>query len=287
MSEIKLLKSHKTFEGVTQFWEHSSVSTQTTMKFSTFIPDGKLNGALIWLSGLTCTDENFITKAGAQSYLQKHGMMVVCPDTSPRGLQLPGEHDSYDFGSGASFYVDAMVPGYKDHYRMDSYVSQELHEILHSRFHIPKDKISIMGHSMGGHGALILGLKHPGKFRSISAFAPIANPTQSAWGQKALAGYLGADENTWLEHDATALVTSGYQHPEKILIDQGTKDEFYEKKQLLPENLKNACEVKGQPLLLNFRDGYDHSYYFIATFIESHIRHHAEVMGSGAGSDNP
>lgn len=281
MSETKLLKSHKTFEGLTQFWEHFSSSTNSQMKFSTFVPEGEVQGALIWLSGLTCTDENFITKAGAQRYLQNHGLMVICPDTSPRGLQLPGEHESYDFGSGASFYVDATVAGYKDHYKMFSYISEELHELLQVQFKIPRNKISIMGHSMGGHGALIVGLKAPEKFQSISAFAPIANPTQSAWGKKALAGYLGLDESEWLKYDATALVQNGSRHRAKILIDQGVADEFYEKKQLLSENFQRVCEDKGQALSLNLREGYDHSYYFISSFIESHIRYHAEVLTMG------
>ncbi len=279
MSTVKLLKTHKTFEGLTQFWEHDSISTQTPMKFSTFIPEGEVRGALVWLSGLTCTDENFITKAGAQRYLQNHGLMVICPDTSPRGLKLPGEHDSYDFGSGASFYVDATVSGYKDHYKMFTYINEELHNLLQSQFKIAKNKISIFGHSMGGHGALVLGLRSAEKFKSVSAFAPIVNPTKCAWGQKALPGYLGSDESTWLSYDATELVRGGSRHPIKILIDQGTKDEFYEKKQLLPENLQAVCKDKGQALQLNLREGYDHSYYFIATFIESHIRFHAESLG--------
>jgi S-formylglutathione hydrolase len=277
----KLLKSHKTFEGQTQFWEHPSTSTQTTMKFSTFIPEGDVNGAVIWLSGLTCTDENFITKAGAQKYLRNHNLMVICPDTSPRGLQLPGEHESYDFGSGASFYVDATTPGYGGHYKMYSYISEELHGLLQTQFKVAKNKISIMGHSMGGHGALVIGLKNPEKFQSISAFAPISNPTHSAWGKKALTGYLGSNEAEWAKYDATALINAGSRHPQKILIDQGTKDEFYENKQLLPENFQAVCEQKGQALLLNFQTDYDHSYYFIATFIESHIRYHAEMLNRG------
>ncbi len=281
MNDVKLLKSHKTFAGHTQFWEHSSLSTKSQMKFSTFVPEGEVHGALIWLSGLTCTDENFITKAGAQRYLQNHGLMVICPDTSPRGLQLPGEHDSYDFGSGASFYVDATTAGYKDHYKMFSYISEELHELLQVQFKVPRNKISMMGHSMGGHGALIVGLKAPEKFQSISAFAPIANPIQSAWGKKALAGYLGTDESEWLKYDATALVQNGSRHRAKILIDQGAADEFYEKKQLLPENFQRVCEDKGQAFSLNLHQGYDHSYYFISTFIESHIRYHAEVLTMG------
>lgn len=274
----QILKTHKTFSGLTQFWEHMSQSTGTKMKFSTFIPEGKIKGCLVWLSGLTCTDENFITKAGAQLYLQKHELMVICPDTSPRGLNLPGEHEAYDFGSGASFYVDATVPGYNDHYRMYSYVAMELHDLIQDQFQIPAHKISIAGHSMGGHGALIIGLRNPNKFRSISAFAPIANPMECAWGQKALPGYLGPDKESWKKYDATALIQSGARHKTLILIDQGTKDEFYEKRQLLPENFEKACRETQQPLCLNFREGYDHSYYFISTFIESHIQFHASSL---------
>lgn len=272
---LNLLKTHKSFEGHTQFWEHDSASTQTKMKFSTFIPHGQVKGCLIWLSGLTCTDENFITKAGAQKYLEQHQLMVICPDTSPRGLQLPGEHDSYDFGSGAGFYIDAVTDGYKDHYRMYSYVSSELVSLLQRHFKIPANKISIMGHSMGGHGALVIGLREGGKFQSVSAFAPIVNPMQCPWGQKAFAGYLGEDRTAWSHYDATALLAQGVRHPKTILIDQGTSDEFLAKGQLLPENFEKASLLGNQPLELNYRQDYDHSYYFIATFIEEHIKFHA------------
>lgn len=276
---VQLLKTHKTFGGLTQFWEHESVSTATKMKFSTYIPSGNVKGCLIWLSGLTCTDENFITKAGAQKYLEEHNLMVICPDTSPRGLDLPGEHDAYDFGSGAGFYVDATVDGYKNHYRMYSYIVEELYSLIQKQFKISPHKISISGHSMGGHGALVIGLRNPEKFQSISAFSPIVNPTQCPWGQKALPGYLGADEVAcWKTYDATELVLAGKRHPKMILIDQGTKDEFYEKKQLLPENLEAAASKKNQALKVNYREGYDHSYYFIATFIESHIKYHSEIL---------
>lgn len=277
-SSAEALKTHKCFEGLTQFWEHESSLTQTKMKFSTFIPSGEVKGCVIWLSGLTCTEENFITKAGAQKYLQEHGLMVICPDTSPRGLNLPQEHDSYDFGSGAGFYVDATTPGYKDHYKMYSYITEELYALIQNQFHIQPDRISIMGHSMGGHGALIIGLKNPEKFRSISAFAPIANPMQCPWGKKAFAGYLGADELGWNAYDATVLMREGHTHPKLILIDQGTKDEFYESEQLLPENFQRACQSKDQSLELRLQEGYDHSYYFISTFIEDHIRHHARAI---------
>ncbi|QDK47136.1 S-formylglutathione hydrolase [Bdellovibrio sp. ZAP7] len=276
--EVKLLKSHKTFEGKTQFWEHDSTSTKTKMKFSTFIPKDLVKGCVIWLSGLTCTDENFITKAGAQKYLAEHQLMVICPDTSPRGLQLPGEHDSYDFGSGASFYVDAKTEGYADHYRMFTYVSEELYDLIQTQFQIPKNKISIMGHSMGGHGALVIGLRESKKFQAISAFAPIVNPTQCPWGEKAFTGYLGSDKSTWSQYDATELVRSGARHENSILVDQGLADEFYEKGQLLTPQLEKACLEVGQNIEVKYRGEYDHSYYFIATFIENHIKHHANFL---------
>lgn len=270
---MEVLKTHKCFDGLTQFWSHESRETKTTMKFSTFIPQGEVKGCLIWLSGLTSTDENFITKAGAQRYLAQANLMVICPDTSPRGLNLPQEHESYDFGSGAGFYVDATAPGYKDHYRMYSYVANELYEIIQSQFGV-KDRISIMGHSMGGHGALVIGLREKDKFRSISAFSPIVNPTQCPWGEKAFTGYLGDDRSLWNSYDACELLKRGQKHGSKILIHQGTKDEFLEK-QLLTENFIKVAKSIGQDHSVNFAEGYDHSYYFIATFIEDHIRHHA------------
>ena len=269
------LKSHKTFEGATEFWEHDSFETKTKMKFSTFLPPGKPKGCLIWLSGLTCTDENFITKAGAQTHLAKHQLMVVCPDTSPRGLNLPGEHDAYDFGSGAGFYVDATTPGYRDHYRMYSYVTKELYSLIQEKFLV--SRFSIFGHSMGGHGALVIGLREPQKFQSVSAFSPIVNPTNCLWGTKAFSGYFGEDRSTWTQWDATELVKEGKKHPRPLLIDQGTRDEFLEK-QLLTKNLERACETARQPVLIGLRDGYDHSYYFISTFIESHIAFHSQHL---------
>ncbi|RYZ67254.1 MAG: S-formylglutathione hydrolase [Proteobacteria bacterium] len=273
---MKVLKSHKSFEGEVRFWEHDSKVTGTPMKFSTFTPPGELKGALIWLSGLTCTDENFITKAGAQKSLAENGLMLICPDTSPRGLSLPAEHDSYDFGSGAGFYVNATTAGYKDHYRMYDYVANEIPQILRDHF-AAEDKISISGHSMGGHGALIIGLREKNKFKSISAFSPIANPVKSAWGHKAFTGYLGSDENSWKEFDATELIAAGKSHPLTILIDQGSADEFLEK-QLMPQNFETACKAKNQAYELRLREGYDHSYYFIASFIQSHIEFHAKAL---------
>jgi S-formylglutathione hydrolase len=270
-----LKKSHKSFDGLTQFWQHDSVSTGTPMQFSTFIPNGGARGCVFFLAGLTCTPENFIVKAGAQKFLAEHGLMVVCPDTSPRGLQLPGEHDAYDFGSGAGFYLDATTPGYADHYRMDRYVSQELHHLIQEQFAV--ERISIMGHSMGGHGALVLGLRSPRKFRCISAFAPIVHPSAVPWGEKAFTGYLGNDRASWSAYDATRLIDSGKRHPVEILVDQGTADEFLET-QLRPADFSHACAKAGQPLSLRLRDGYDHSYYFISTFIESHLAFHAAAL---------
>ena len=274
---MKITKSFKTFGGVTQFLEHASESTATPMKFSWFIPSGPPKGCILWLSGLTCTEENFITKAGAQKYLEEHQLMVVCPDTSPRGLNLPAEHEAYDFGSGAGFYIDATVPGYRDHYRMESYIN-ELSALV-AKNHDIGDRFAISGHSMGGHGALTLGLKHPTQFRSISAFSPIVHPSESAWGQKAFRGYLGqdTDRSVWKDHDATELLLSGKRHTAPLLIDQGTADEFLEK-QLLTDHLVAAAKAMGQKLEVQMRDGYDHSYYFIATFVENHIRFHARHL---------
>lgn len=277
---MKLLKEHKTFGGKTSFWSHESVVTKTEMKFSTFIPQNinssqNIEGCIIWLSGLTCNEENFITKSGVQKYLQDSNFMVICPDTSPRGLKLEAEHESYDFGSGAGFYINATLEGYKDHYLMFDYISLELHKIILDEFLAASKspKISICGHSMGGHGALILGLNFPEKYQSVSAFSPIANPTNCPWGQKAFTGYLGENQDSWKKYDACELVKSGKLHPQKILIDQGSKDEFLEK-QLLTQNFIDACKTSGQTLEVNFREGYDHSYYFISSFIESHLKFH-------------
>ena len=268
----EILKSHKTFDGKTIFCEHESQSTKTKMKFSAFLPTEKVESAIIWLSGLTCNEENFITKAGAQKFLAGTKTMIICPDTSPRGLNLPNEHESYDFGSGAGFYVNATTDGYKDHYQMYDYI-KEIVSLLKNDF--GASKISISGHSMGGHGALILGLREG--FESVSAFSPIVNPINCPWGQKALTGYLGENKDSWKEYDACELVLAGYKSKSPLYIDQGSADEFLEK-ELLSQNLQEACNSKGQELILNFRDGYDHSYYFISTFIEDHIKFHLKHL---------
>ena len=272
---MKLLKSHKMFEGKVEYWSHFSIETKTEMKFSTFIPQGAIKGCIIWLSGLTCTEENFITKAGAQKCLARESLMVICPDTSPRGLNLPGEHESYDFGSGAGFYVDAETESYKDNYRMYSYVVNELYVIIANHFGVKN--ISISGHSMGGHGALVIGLKNPQKFKSVSAFSPIVNPVNSPWGEKAFTGYLGENKALWNEFDACELLKSGQKHPASIMIHQGTKDEFLEK-QLQTQNFKVAADSVGQPHSIKMCEDYDHSYFFIATFIDDHILHHSRHL---------
>lgn len=275
---MKVLKQHRSFNGTVRFCEHDSVQTKTKMNFSTYIPDGEIKGCLIWLSGLTCTDENFMTKAGAQKYLSELNLMIVCPDTSPRGLQLPHEHDSSDFGSGAGFYVDAKTDGYEHHYQMYSYIADELYSFIQKEFKVD-NRISIMGHSMGGHGALILGLREKGKFKSISAFAPITNPTQSPWGQKAFLGYLGDQKSQWLTFDTCELLKAGAVHTHEILIDQGTADPFL-KENLQPDHLEKVSANSQQKINLRYQNGFDHSYYFIATFIEDHIRFHAKALNS-------
>jgi S-formylglutathione hydrolase len=268
------IKSHKTFGGETVFCEHSSKITKTPMKFSYFKPESKeVDTIIIWLSGLTCTDENFITKAGAQKFLAGTNHMVVCPDTSPRGLDLSGEHDWYDFGSGAGFYLNATTEGYKDHYRMYDYLLEELLPMLKETFS-PK-KFSITGHSMGGHGALTIGLKNPDLFHKVSAFSPIVNPVNVPWGKKAFSGYLGEDASTWNQYDACELLKSGKTHSQKILVEQGTDDEFLEE-QLTTKALEDSAATAGQSLEVRYQDGYDHSYYFISTFIEDHISHLTE-----------
>lgn len=272
---MKKLKAHKTFNGETAFWSHASSVTKTEMKFSTFIPEGKIKGCLIWLSGLTCNEENFITKAGAQKYLAENNLMVIAPDTSPRGLNLPGEHDSYDFGSGAGFYVNATLAPYNENYKMYDYIVNELYTLIVKEF--GTQSISISGHSMGGHGALVIGLRNADKFKSISAFSPIVNPSTSPWGMKAFNGYLGDGRAQWKNYDATELLASGKKHSGKILIHQGTQDEFLIK-ELMTDHFIKAAKEHNQDCEVIFSDGYDHSYYFISTFIESHIKHHSKYL---------
>lgn len=272
----EILKQHKTFEGKTIFAEHDSSATKTKMKFSAYLPleADKIDSAIIWLSGLTCNEENFITKAGAQKFLEGQSTMIICPDTSPRGLNIPGEDESYDFGSGAGFYVNATTDGYRENYQMYDYIRKDLVSLLKNSFGV--EKISIMGHSMGGHGALVLGLREQEIFTSVSAFSPIVNPMQCPWGQKAFKGYLGENQDAWKEYDACELL-NGTKLNSPIFVDQGTGDDFLEK-ELLTENLNKKCQEVGQELILKYRDGYDHSYYYISTFIGEHISFHLSAL---------
>jgi S-formylglutathione hydrolase len=251
------------------------------MQISVFLPveaESRPVPVLYYLSGLTCTEENVTAKSGAQRYAAEHGLALVAPDTSPRDLDLPGEHDDWDFGSGAGFYVDATKSPWSDHYRMYDYVTEELPRIIAGSQPIDTQRASITGHSMGGHGALVVALRNPTRYASVSAFAPIASPTRCPWGEKALSAYLGSDRSTWTAYDASLLVADT-QHPAEILIDQGSADGFLEE-QLKPELFEAACNDSGQALRLRIQDGYDHSYYFIATFIGEHIAHAAKALAS-------
>ncbi|GAB4536195.1 MAG: S-formylglutathione hydrolase [Pleurocapsa sp.] len=250
------------------------------MNFAVYLPPqakSKSVPILYYLSGLTCTEENFTVKAGAQRYAAEYGLMLVAPDTSPRQTGIPGEDEAWDLGSGAGFYIDATVAPWEKHYQMYSYVTQELPALITANFPVLADKQSIFGHSMGGHGALICALKNPDKYLSVSAFAPIASPINCPWGNKAFTAYLGEDRQQWQEYDASELVKrTQLSYP--ILIDQGTNDTFYQQKQLLPEVFQAACQEAGQSLNLRFQSGYDHSYFTIASFMEDHIRHHGAVL---------
>lgn len=277
---LEEISSAKCFGGSQKVFKHHSSELKCDMKFGVYVPPisaAQKVPVLYWLSGLTCTEQNFITKAGAQRTAAEQGIMIVAPDTSPRSCGIEGEDDSYDFGSGAGFYVDATEENWKTNYRMFSYVTKELPVLIASNFPVLPEKQSVFGHSMGGHGALICFLKNPGLYKSVSAFSPICNPVQCPWGQKALAGYLGSDKETWKEYDATELVKN-YDGPiPDILIDQGTADQFYPS-QLLPENFVEACRLKNVPVTLRMQEGYDHSYYFISSFVEDHVKHHARHL---------
>jgi len=277
------LSSSRAFDGEQAVYRHDSEATRSPMRFGVYLPPQAAHGrvpAVFWLSGLTCTEENFIAKAGAQRVAAELGLALVVSDTSPRGLDIPGDRDAWDFGEGAGFYVDATVAPWSDNYRMYSYVSAELPALVASHFPIDASRLSICGHSMGGHGALVIALRNPQTFRAVSAFAPIASPMRCPWGEKALGGYLGGDRNAWRAYDATALVTElGWAGP-PIVVDQGSADPFLVQ-QLKPQLLEATCAETGVALELNRRDGYDHSYFFIASFIESHLRWHGEMLACG------
>ncbi len=270
----------KCFGGVQGVYSHESHETGCVMRFGVFLPpqaEAQAVPVLYWLSGLTCTEENFIVKAGAQRVAAELGLAIVVPDTSPRGLKIPGENESYDFGLGAGFYVDAVQAPWSRGYRMYSYVAKELRGLIESEFPVDPARTGIFGHSMGGHGALTIALKNPDTYKSVSAFAPISSPMRCPWGEKALTGYLGADRALWWDYDASALVESrGWKGP-TLLVDQGTSDQFLES-QLKPELLREACRRAGVSLDLRLQEGYDHSYFFIASFIEDHLRFHARNL---------
>ena len=279
-----LLSAHACFGGAQRVYQHASREIGLPMKFSVYLPPQALQGArrpaLVYLAGLTCNEDTFMTKAGAQRLAADLGLVLVAPDTSPRGAKVPGEADAWDFGVAAGFYLDATQTPWATHWRMESYLMRELLPLLGEHLPIDLERVGIFGHSMGGHGALTLALRHPGVFKSVSAFAPIAAPRQCPWGRKAFSGYLGADESTWLAHDASALMAAQATppYPGGILIDQGLADKFLLENQLLPEVFEAACAQVGQPLTLRRQPGYDHGYYFIQTFMADHLAHHAQVL---------
>jgi S-formylglutathione hydrolase len=277
---MEMTSESRCFGGRQQVWTHASKATGTDMTYGLYLPPSAEDGpvpVVLYLSGLTCTHANVMDKAGAQRVCAELGLALLAPDTSPRGTDLPGEHDRYDFGSGAGFYVDATEAPWSQHYRMESYVTDELLEVAASAAPLDLDAVAITGHSMGGHGALTLGLKRPDLFKAISAFAPIASPMNCPWGETALTAYIGPDRDAWRQYDACALIEDGKRCEDGILVDQGLADGFLED-QLKPELLEAACKGAGQALTLHRQAGYDHSYFFIASFIEDHLRWLSEKL---------
>ncbi|WP_009632109.1 S-formylglutathione hydrolase [Synechocystis sp. PCC 7509] len=277
-ASINLLSEYRCFDGTVGFYSHQSQTCNSEMRFSIYQPPQASSQSvpvLYFLSGLTCTEENFTFKAGAQRVAAQYGLMLVVPDTSPRNTGIEGENDDWDFGSGASFYVNATEAPWKANYQMYSYIVEELPALIAENFPVRADKQGIFGHSMGGHGALVCALRNQELYKSVSALAPIVAPLRSPWVDKALTKYLGTNKEAWKEYDASELVlTANYKKP--ILIDQGAADQYLD--QLQPHLFEQACKAVNQPLKLRVQPGYDHSYYFIATFIEDHIRHHAAIL---------
>ena len=280
---IELLNKHTCFGGEQGFYSMQSRELGLPAKFAVYLPPAALQGqkcpAVVYLAGLTCTEETAVIKAGAQRVAAELGLALIFPDTSPRGANIPGEDDAWDFGSAAGFYLDATNEPWARHYRMESFLLTELLPSLCGQLPIDANRIGLTGHSMGGHGALTLAQKYPATFKTLSAFAPICAPTQCPWGHKAFSGYLGQDQSTWATHDATALMKkqASAPYPRGILIDQGLADNFL-KEQLHPHLFEQACQQVGQPLTLRQHAGYDHGYYFISTFMESHLRFHASGL---------
>ena len=275
---MEKVSSNRSFKGVHEVWSHDSVAASCKMTFSIYLPDNpevQKQKTLIWLSGLTCTEENFRVKSGVQRFASEHNMIIVSPDTSPRGDDVPDD-PNYDFAQGAGFYLDATEEPWSKNYNMYSYVADELVEIIKDHFPVDANRLGISGHSMGGHGALTIAIKNPDIFKSVSAFSPICNPTKIPWGEKAFTKYLGKDENIWNDYDACSLIKSrGFQSD--ILIDQGVEDEFLAD-QLKPESFVQACEENNVEVSLRMQPGFDHSYFFIATFIQDHIDWHSQRL---------
>jgi S-formylglutathione hydrolase len=276
---LETVSTNRMFGGVQGVYRHHSREAKTAMTFSVFLPPQPGPRPVVWyLSGLTCTHANVTEKGQFQRACAELGLIFVAPDTSPRGEGVPDDAEgAYDFGLGAGFYVDATQAPWAANYRMESYIVSELPEVIAANFPVDMARQGLTGHSMGGHGALTLALKNPGRWKSVSAFAPISSPMRCPWGEKALGGYLGSDRDAWRRYDATALLDDGARVPE-LLVDQGEADNFLEG-QLKPELLEEACRKAGVPLTLRRQPGYDHSYYFIASFLEDHLRWHAERLG--------
>jgi S-formylglutathione hydrolase len=280
---LNIISEHGCFGGVQAFYQHDAESIGLPMRFSVYHPpveDHALVPVLFYLAGLTCTEETFMIKAGAQRAAMQYGVMLVAPDTSPRNTGIAGATADWDFGEGAGFYLDATQPPWERHFRMESWLVNELRPLILNEFNADPERVGIFGHSMGGHGALVMALRHPELFRSVSAFAPIASPTRCPWGQKAFRNYLGADRESWRQYDASELMRERRTpFPHGILIDQGLDDKFL-KEQLLPEEFEAACMQAGQPLRLRRHPGYDHGYYFISSFVEDHIAFHCSALAA-------
>ncbi|PTL81742.1 S-formylglutathione hydrolase [Vitiosangium sp. GDMCC 1.1324] len=278
---LRLASEHRCFDGTVAFYRHDSEVCGGEMRFAVYLPPQARAGkvpVLYYLSGLTCTEETFLIKAGAQRLAAELGLMLVVPDTSPRSTGIPKEDADWEVGTAAGFYVDATQPPWASRFRMFSYVTRELPELVGKNFPARMDREGIFGHSMGGHGALVCALRQPGRYRSVSAFAPISAPMRCPWGQKAFTTYFGPDREAWRAWDTTELISSGARLP-PLLVDQGTRDKFLVE-QLKPELLQEACKHSGQPLTLRVQDGYDHGYYFVSTFIADHLRHHAAALNA-------
>ncbi len=276
---VETLSEHRCFGGVQGFYRHESAAIGLPMRFGVFLPPQAAKGpvpVLFYLAGLTCTEETFAIKAGAQRLAAKLGLAIVTPDTSPRATGIEGADAAWDFGHGAGFYLDASEAPWSRHFRMERWIVEELRALVFERFALRRDRVGVFGHSMGGHGALTLALRHPLLFQSVSAFAPIAAPTQCPWGEKAFTGYLGEDRARWAEHDATELIQAGKRCP-PLLIDQGRADQFLAA-QLHPDRLEAACRAAGQPLTLRWHEGYDHGYYFVQSVVADHLRHHVRTL---------